>query len=120
MRIPIVMASVAALGFGAASAATRTFTEPVMQERPVMERRLVCPEGSKLYELYPKSTSGTLAFSGGSGTSICCAISYNGSSYISVEDDKGEVWQQGASPKVADHVCVSKPPKKSKDDGEKE
>lgn len=94
----VVWASVAAVG--ATYAVTREFKEPVVEERPVVERRLVCPDGFELFELSKKYTGDLII----TGTS-----SLNG--YVTWDrtaSDKTGAWQMGALPNPKDHVCVTK------------
>lgn len=94
----VVWASVAAVG--ATYAATREFKEPVVEERPVVERRLVCSDGFVLYEL-TQHYSGNLIISGTTETT----------GYVTWDrtaSDKTGAWQIGALPNPKDHVCVTK------------
>ena len=109
MRLPIVMASAAAILFCTVASGNRWYAEPKVEERPVVERRLTCPDGYDLYELNrPYEWKG----SGGSSTYVLTSPVVAGN--ISMSDEKGRTWQMGSTPDVNTHVCVKSDVKEKK------
>lgn len=85
---------------GAVWAAERQFREPTIEERPVVERRLVCPEGFELYKIEKDEKR---------SCNSCFVVATGTSNYGLVNvDPKGVEWQQGSLPNLKEHVCVTK------------